>query len=513
MLEITVFLSGALVMVLEMVGARVLAPHVGTSAIVWTSLIGVVLACLALGAWAGGRFADKKLSRAGLAQMLLGAGLGTGVTALCHAAIGESLGGIGNLYVAAVLSALAIFAVPAFFFGAISPYVIRLRLSSVDTAGATVGWLYALSTTGSIVGTFLGGFVLISYMGSRAILWLVCLVMLALAVAHCLAEHKGGKGKGKMAQTARGLLLFVACGVLAFGDVWIAVPPAGSMPSLVESPYNSIRLLEGHDRSKGNRAVRLMSTDPDASQSGMLVDAPNELYFEYTRHYALGPRFVPHAKRILMLGGGGYSVPKWLLAGQSGLAPDLKLTVVELDSAMTDCARKYFALPDDPRMRVEHQDARIFLNWQNEQYDLVFVDVFNSSYAIPFQMGTVEAAQAMRRAVAPGGALLMNVIAAAEGPDSLLFQSICGSLRTAFAEVRVFLVTRPDRPDMVQNLMLLALPEPGREAQQLTVAASPNASETNLMLASQYTTKAFSVPPLEDSFAPVERYAITLMGK
>ena len=91
MLELTVFLSGALVMVLEMVGGRVLAPHVGTSAIVWTSLIGVVLACLALGAWAGGRFADKTLSRRGLGQALAGAGLGCALTAFCHTALGAGV--------------------------------------------------------------------------------------------------------------------------------------------------------------------------------------------------------------------------------------------------------------------------------------------------------------------------------------------------------------------------------------------------------------------------------------
>ena len=162
MLELTVFLSGALVMVLEMVGGRVLAPHVGTSAVVWTSLIGVVLACLALGAWAGGRFADKKLSRRGLGQALAGAGLGCALTAFCHTALGAgATRAVGNLYLAAVAAALGIFALPAFFFGMITPYVIRLRIADVDTAGATVGWLYALSTAGSILGTFLGGFVLI----------------------------------------------------------------------------------------------------------------------------------------------------------------------------------------------------------------------------------------------------------------------------------------------------------------------------------------------------------------
>ena len=108
MLELTVFMSGALVMVLEMVGARVLAPHVGTSAVVWTSLIGVVLACLALGAWAGGRLADKTLSRRGLALALAGAGIGSGLTALWHGAIGQWVtAAVGNLYAAAVLAAVS----------------------------------------------------------------------------------------------------------------------------------------------------------------------------------------------------------------------------------------------------------------------------------------------------------------------------------------------------------------------------------------------------------------------
>lgn len=179
MLELTVFCSGALVMILEMVGGRILAPHVGTSAIVWTSLIGVVLAFLALGAWAGGRYADKNLSSRGLGLALALAGLGCAITAFCHNAIGSGItSSVGNLYVAAVAAAIGIFALPAFFFGMITPYVIRLRLAGLDTAGATVGRLYALSTAGSILGTFLGGFVLISWFSSTAILWSVAILSL-----------------------------------------------------------------------------------------------------------------------------------------------------------------------------------------------------------------------------------------------------------------------------------------------------------------------------------------------
>ena len=498
MLELTVFMSGALVMVLEMVGARVLAPHVGTSAVVWTSLIGVVLACLALGAWLGGRQADKKLARRGLAFVLAGAGFGSGLTALCHEAIGEWVtASVGNLYVAAVLAAVGIFALPAFFFGMVTPYAIRLRIESVDSSGATVGRLYALSTAGSIVGTFLGGFILISFLGSTSILWGVAACMTALSLCN------GGSSRLRVT-------LLVASGLMAvlsgrYG-VW---QDSRSTVHLVESPYNSIRVFEGVDWAQGGRAVRLMATDPGYSQSGMFLDDPDELYFRYTQYYALGPLFVPHARNILMLGGGGYSVPKWLLSKKSPLSrpADARVTVVELDPAMTGTARRWFALRDDPRLHIRHEDARVFLNRQHSTFDLVFVDVFNSHYAVPFQMGTSEAAAALRRAVAPGGLALMNVISAVEGPDGRLFQAIFNALRQNFAEVRVY-CAGGERPDHLQNLMLAAFAE---EPQEAPTAYSPALSA---MLETRYTGPLhFATPALTDDFAPVERYTMMLLGR
>ena len=508
MLELTVFLSGALVMVLEMVGARVLAPYVGTSAVVWTSLIGVVLACLALGAWAGGRMADRHLSRRGLALALAGAGGGSALTALCHPLVGQWVTeGIGNLYVAAVAAAVGIFALPAFFFGMISPYAIRLRIGSLDTSGATVGRLYALSTAGSILGTFLGGFVLISFFGSSSILWGVAVCMLAIS----LCNAPGG-ARGRAA-----LLALCIFGTVVNG-MYGSWRDDRSSTHLVESPYNSIRIYEGTDWGEGGRAVRLMATDPGYSQSGMYLDAPDELYFQYTRFYALGPYFAPHARSILMLGGGGYSVPKWILGGKSALsAPeDVRMTVVEIDPAMTGAARRWFALGDDPRLSVRHEDARAFLNRQGERFDLIFVDVFNSHYAVPFQMGTVEAAQALRRAVAPGGAVLMNVISAVEGEDGRLFQSIFKALSASFAEVQVYCVSRPDRPGEVQNLMVAAFPEKRDSAAPLhangTPAVTRGQAAVETMLASRYTGPLeFATPPLTDDFATVERYALMLL--
>lgn len=500
MLELTVFLCGTLVMVLEMVGARVLAPHVGTSAIVWTSLIGVVLAFLALGAWAGGKLADRKLSTAGLAQVLLGAAAGCALTAFCNHAIGEGITShVSNLYAAAVAAAICIFALPAFFFGTVTPYAIRLRIASVDTAGATVGRLYALSTAGSILGTFLGGFILISWFSSSAILWGVACSMLILALLN------------NFKKPLPGLCLLALFVFLAWQDHsyagWL-VKNGG--PMLIETPYNSIRIMEGEDYRRNRAKVRLLATDPGYSQSGMLIDDPNELYFDYTRYYALGPRYKPDARSVLMLGGGGYSVPKWLLSGKSGLKDPLTVEVVELDPMMTGLASRLFNLPDDPRLSIRHEDARAFLNSQQKKYDLVFVDVFNSHYSVPFHMGTVEAAKAMRRAVAPGGILLMNIISAVEGEDGRLFQSIWQGLNQEFAETRLYCVSDPDNPERVQNLMVVAfadkpgnpLPGPG---------SSPGAQEVERMESHRYNREvSVTVPPLRDDFAPVERYALML---
>lgn len=502
MLEIIVFFSGALLMILEMVGARVMAPHLGTSVIVWTSLIGVVLACLAVGAFVGGRLADKTLSRKILAGIMAGAGMGCALTAVVHPLVGAAVtGAIPNIYGAAVVAAVCIFALPATLFGMVSPYAIRLSLANIATSGSTVGRLYALSTAGSIVGTFLGGFVLISWFSSTQILLGTGAAMLALSLL------------GSFNQPLLRVALLLGLPVAAWGHAsysnWLV---AQGTPPPVETPYNSIRVMEA--RSNSNRPVRVMATDPGYMQSGMYMDDPAELFFEYTRYYTLGTVLVPHATKVLMLGGGGYSVPKWLLAGYGGLdSQKLKLDVVELDPGMTEVARKYFALPNDPRLTVFHDDARRFVNANQNMYDLVFVDVFNSHYSVPFHVGTVEAAQAMRKAVALGGALLMNIISAVEGKDGELFRAIYGAMAQSFAELHVFAVSDQKDLTQVQNLMLLAFPE--AQAQHRALLQGENghlSAAVQQMLATRLTSPVpTGTPPLRDDFAPVERYSQALL--
>ncbi|MDR3358781.1 MAG: fused MFS/spermidine synthase [Desulfovibrio sp.] len=497
--EFTAFAAGAVIMVLEMTGARIMAPHVGTSIIVWTSLIGVMLAFLALGTMLGGRMADKKLSSRVLALILLGAGAGTGIIPVAHRLFGARMMEVcPNVYAGAVAGAVVYFALPATLFGMVTPYIVRLRLRDIASSGGTVGRLYALSTVGSIAGTFLGGFVLISFFSCTQIL-------LAVAAAGALLSLFVSRGKNPPALCLALLALGGAFGSASYADWRIG---RGALPS-VETPYNHIRLYEG--LTADARRVRLIQTDPGKIQSAMYLDDPTALYCEYTRYIALAGPLFPGFRRVLVLGGGGYSIPRWLLA--KGNAPeDLEVDVVELDPGMTRVTRDYFSLPDSPRLRVHHEDARRFLNRNAAVWDIIFVDVFNSWYSVPFQMGTGEAALALRRATAPRGAVMMNVISAFSGEKGALFQAIHANLKNVFAEVHVFAVDPQSGPDEAQNLLLLALPEKRPDLAEIFAgphAALPDA--VRRMLRTRITRPIAGVAALSDDFAPVERYAQKLL--
>jgi spermidine synthase len=534
MLALVVFLNGMAVMVLEMAGARMLAPELGTSIIVWTSLIGVILASLSAGYWLGGRLADKKLqttpsgreqksrrgaalppdpmpdaARATLSHLLVAAAISVFLVALFGATLAQAVAKRFSLYAGTVCVALALFALPGLLCGMVSPYAIRLGITSSATSGAIIGRMNAMGTIGSIVGTFLGGFVLLSWFSTSTIFFGVSACLLAAAALVRL----------------RPVLPKIMLALLVFGALCLDIAVIGgnaerdfhenNAPLSLETPYSSIRIAKG--ALEGRNAI-LLQTDPGSWQSGMFADDPAELLFPYTRQYALGTAMNPDAERILMLGGGGYSIPKWLLAGRSDLArKDFSLDVVELDPGMTRAAGRYFQAPlDDPRLRVYHEDARVFLNRAAETvpageygpYDLIFADIFNSWYTVPFHVGTREAAGKIRALLARDGMYIMNIITAVSGDNGRLLRSIRAAFTEVFGKVELFAVHSRDA-GVVQNVMLVAfrtarsLPDPVKEKVPQHIAK---------ILAARWTA-AFpdpeeDVPPLSDAFAPVERYTL-----
>ncbi len=535
MLELIAFISGAAVMALEMTGARLMAPHLGSSVLVWTAIIGVVLASLSLGYWLGGKAADRGPGSAKLGLLLLSAGLCVLLVGFGHYQMLSFIGGLGvSLQSAALAAASALFAPPSLLMGMVSPYVIRVAIQErgvrAENSGALIGRFFAISSLGSILGTFLGGYLLISWLGSGVVIYfLAAALMLASALSF------GGKNLLRLLIPVLGLALAVS---LAMNGLARQREQALTGNFSLDTLYSHISVVtqvnpEGED-------VRYILTDPHLVHSGMYVKRPESLLLNYTRYYSLAWHLRPNAKNMLLLGGGGYSVPKYLLHTRypSGLK---RLDVVEIDPGMTELSEKYFSLKPDPRLRVHHEDARMFLNRfrrdagasENsppaEGYDIIMGDTFGSAYNIPFHLGTVECAGLISQALTDDGIYAGNIIAAVEGDSGQLLRAIHAAFSQVFPQVHIFLENNERNGGKMQNILLLAFKrkQPLPDAKKLAAliqsdevpfgAVRPEAARAEagiafMALLNEWTKPLpHDVPALRDDFAPVERYSLPMI--
>uniref|UniRef100_I2Q1N5 Putative spermidine synthase with an N-terminal membrane domain n=1 Tax=Desulfovibrio sp. U5L TaxID=596152 RepID=I2Q1N5_9BACT len=482
MLEIVVFCCGAAVMVLEIVGARILAPFLGTSIVVWTGLIGVILGSLAVGYWQGGRLADRRPTARTLSGIIMLSAVLVAATAATRIPLLDFLATQASGPRLAVIAAtLLLFAPSAALLGMVAPFAVRLSLRDTATSGSTAGRLYALSTCGSIVGTFAAGFYLVATLGSTAILIVVAGFLLVLALLASRADIK--------AKAAAGLVIALCgLGLLANGR---SLAEAGVRD--VDTAYGRVLVYDGLHPESG-RPIRVMTTGPARYQSAMYLDAPDALALPYVRFFDLARTLVPDARRVLVLGGGGYSFPRHLLATR----PGTEVTVVELDPGITALARRYFGLADTPGLSIVHEDARTFINREAGPYDLIYMDAFGTDYAPPFHLVTREAAARLAALLAPGGAVVVNSIAAAEGKNGRFPRSLAATFATAFAEVAVYPLGGEGRASEEQNVMLVARAESWPPA-------VPADAEARSFLASRLENPAGDDGMvLTDDFAPVE---------
>ncbi|MDR1132705.1 MAG: fused MFS/spermidine synthase [Synergistaceae bacterium] len=492
------FLCGACVMVLEMAGSRVMAPYMGTSLVVWTSLIGIIMVSLTLGYWLGGRVADKRPEKKILYYIILAAALVTAIVGAIATPVLDALSeGVRNVYAASVMASAVLFAVPSVLLGMVSPFIVRLAMNNVISSGGTVGKFSALSSAGSIIGTFLGGFVLISFFSSGTILFMVAFVLALVALI-----LRGGKAVLPVIAA----VFAAACGFYFESadierEAKFMETAEISGEITVETHYNTIKIME-RAANGTNLRIRILQTDPLGAQSLMYVDRPDDLYSDYTKYSDRAFPYKQDAKNILMLGGGGYCVPKHIGATR----PDVAVDVVELDPGITDVARKYFNLTDRPGQRIFHEDARMFVNRESEagarKYDAVFEDVFGSSYNIPFHMTTAECMAKIRAMMSDDGVFVINIISSLDGE---LFSGIYASVASAFPTVMIYPATSPNSIRARQNIMIVALAnenEPYRAAGDDYTASLLSHRWTNFF---EPKIAAFT-----DAFAPVEKYSLSL---
>lgn len=387
LLPVLSFVNGMVLMIFELVAARLLAPTIGSSTYVWTSVIGVIIAMLALGVWIGGRIADRRGVFLDVAYVLLFAAF---FVATVITASSQILGGLAyeqiDLRLKGVIASLLLFAPTSFLLGITGPYLAKLNVRSLDHTGRSVANLDAMNALGGIVGTFITGFILFSVIGSKSILTaLVCV----LVAASWVIEPKKSPWY-RWALTGAAL-------VLAF-----LIPAAGSFIHIDTTTAHYVVV----DLATTTAHKRLILTGPGGYQSGVDVNAPDTLIFWYAKEIAAVMERVPKKDRILVLGGGAYTIPRYLAAQY----PTAQIDVVEIDPALVGIAKQYFFYDNPSNVTPIADDARTYIDTTKQTYDVVIVDVYNDA-EVPFTVLTKEYGESVRRVTRPGGVVIANSIA------------------------------------------------------------------------------------------------------
>jgi len=488
-LEFIVFLCGATVMVFELVGTRVLAPHLGTSTFVWTSLIGVILGSLSIGYWTGGRIADRKSEWEVLAGIIFLAAAIIGISTFMREIILDLLDlHITDIRWASALASILLFAPASILLGMVSPYAVKLKSRKVEEIGTTVGDLYAFSTVGSIIGTFLAGFYLIPRFGTNNILIMISLSLTAIAII----------ALPKRAIQQQILMLLLSLMIITCGSYQAKKYDVHNFLADVDTEYSRVQILDTKYRKsltdKGV-AVRLLRMG-NTTNSGIYRDN-DDLFLQYTRFFRLARYFRPDVKNSLMIGGGAFVYPMDFIR----VFPNASMDVVEIDSGLTDLALKYFRFHHDPRLRIINEDGRTFINRSRGSYEVIFCDAFSSYYSIPYQLTTLESVKHLYRLLGDDGVVIINIISAIEGDDGRFLRAEYATFRKVFQQVYLFPVRSPDNGRLIQNIMLVGIK--GEKAHAMSSKDPELESYLNHLWKKNVP---LDLPILTDDFAPVDHY-------
>jgi len=481
--RLNVFIAGAIVMALEITGSRILAPYFGNSLSVWGSLIGVVLTGLSLGYYLGGRLADRNPNFRTFSLIIFYAGISILFIPFVSSQV---LNLITNLDLgerfSSLLATTLLLAFPTVMLGMVSPYAIKLSTKNLNKLGNIAGNLYALSTLGSIFGTFFSVFYLIPEFGVKTILLSFGIILMVVSI---------------MGLGLRFKLFLISALILSFLPLNMIVPKLFSHTGNViyekETPYSHLDVVD----SKGTRTLYLNGL----SHSAMYLNNTNDLVFLYTEMFNLAFAFNSNIQNVLFIGGGGFSTPKYFLENY----PDMIVDVVEIDPDVIKVAKDYFNLKEDTRLSIYNRDGRVYITNSNKKYDLIVLDAYSKTY-VPFHLMTKEFFMELKKDLTPDGIVASNMITSLLGDTSDLFKAEYKTISQIFSNLYVF-PTRANSPGTVQNVLLFASQTSYLSKDRLAENLhSINMSEFINYIENYYENAIYleDAPVLTDDYAPVE---------
>ena len=475
------FVASASILVLEIAASRLVAPFVGNSLTVYTSIIGIILAGIALGAWAGGRLSDRVQPVTLLGPTFVLGGLAAIASVPIVALLGPVLagtGGDGGLFLS-----LVAFTLPAAILAAVAPMLVRATITDVASSGTLVGRLSAIGTVGALVGTFLTGFVLLGVVPVRTLIVGTGVLLLLVGVAAQLRQGRGNRHAAVAGLALVGLALGAASTTLA-------------NPCQRESQYYCIALRP----DAGNPTGRTLVLD-DLRHAHVDLADPADLEFSYIEWFAAATADLvaddaPLA--ALHVGGGGFSFPRYLRA----IDPASRHVVLELDPVVLATAREELGFVPDDAIEVVLGDARrTILDVPADSRRLVVGDAFGGR-SVPWHLTTREFVREIDRVLAPDGRYVQNLI---DGPALGFVRAEAATMRTVFEHVAVVTWDVAFDGSGGGNVVLVASHEPF-DAAAIDVAVRAATAGAHV-LAGDEAIDAFTAgaPILTDDFAPADQ--------
>lgn len=498
----TVFITGACVLVIEIVALRFLSPYYGNTIFTASSVISVILTALSVGYYAGGKLSDRAPSRVHFFGIIFVSGL----SVIALFALGRVLLPFFSMSLSLMLgpliSSIALFLAPAILLGMLSPYAVKLQSVEApgEGIGSIAGRIFFWSTLGSIGGSLLAGFVLIPHFGVDNILVGTGVVLCVLGGVPLIARGFGGKR----------LSVYIIMVLAPSSALWLAGSDVrADVVYEKDGVYEKITIYE---REIEGRPVRFFQQDMSDSGSMYLdSDDPTDLTAEYTKYYSVYRVFNPAIRNALVIGGGAYSIPKALLAE----LPDVQVDVAEIEPSLFELAKKYFNAEVDPRLTNYTEDGRRLLRDTGKKYDYIFSDVYYSLFSIPAHFTTQEFFATAKQSLAPEGIFVANLIGDLSRRQPSLIMSEIKTFRSVFPNSYFFAVDDP-ASSAPQNIIFVGYNSDtriGLNDPALLASDDPviRALSSKLIDVARFDLTPY--PVLTDNFAPVEFLTANVLSR
>lgn len=421
-LFLTVFLTGAGVMVIELLGTRLIAPFYGSSLYSWSSLISVTMIALAIGYFVGGRWADQAKSTGLSLIIALAAFLTLMIPWMTRPVllITDPLG----LRAGSFVSALILFLPSLTFLGMVGPFAIKLSTAQLDGVGASAGSIYAVSTLGSVIGTLVLGFYLFPLVGSREILMGLGILLLSLSVVVAFFEQTE-LGVARAMFPCILLAIAGACLLPKIAGAGHADISKGSFKVLSEqeSLYGWVRVMDHKTND-----LRVLTSDASAIGAAGIAKGENRL--SYQNIVGVLPALAPKMKRALIIGLGAGLMEK-VLNEQYGIPTD----TLEIDPAVAEAASDYFGFTASGQSIIG--DARYEIRHLKGPYDLIIHDCFTGG-SEPSHLLTVETLKQLRGLLSEHGILALNFVAFYDDGHNASLASVSKTIQQVFGHQALF---------------------------------------------------------------------------